>query len=280
MKYLCLPVSLFFMMILASCSADNYPPIVDVPTYNYRYGQFVWHELGTSNVDASREFYGQLFNWEFESIPTTDGNYTLIRQGNKYLGGMIETKSQQNLWIGAISVEDTEKALDFLSSMGASTVIGTTRITGRGSMALLKDPQGAAVSIIHSSAGDPPLLEADANEWLWMELWSDQPESSAEFYGKTLGYDITEQVANGKPYWIFGKQELKIAGISPNPISNMTTQWVPYIKVTDPEETVNRAKSLGATILMAPNQAIRNGSVAVLTDPNGAIFCIQKWPFN
>ncbi len=280
MKQFCIISGLLWILVFTSCGSETYPPIVDIPTYNYRHGQFVWHELGTSDIESSRSFYGELFNWEFEDINTSDGQYVLIKRGTTYIGGMIATSANQNLWVGAVSVEDTEKSVDLLNTLGASTLIGSTRVTGRGTMALVKDPQGALVSLIHSSIGDPPLTEVATNDWLWMELWSDAPDASAEFYGTTLGYDIQEQDANGKPYWIFGKDELKVAGISPNPVSNMKTQWVPYIRVSDPALIAERSEELGGTVLMNPNESIRNGSVAVLTDPNGAIFCVQKWPFN
>ena len=257
---------------------ETYPPIGDGPTINYRQGQLFWHELATTDIDKARSFYGGLFGWTFEDISE---EYVIIRHGGENIGGMVSSAaSGKSMWIGAVSVEETQKAVDFLKSVGAEVLVGTTKLSGRGTMALFRDPQGAPVSLVHSSVGDPPLLEAKTNEWLWMELWSDDPPASAEFYGKTLGYASESIKIDDRDYWIFSKDEVKVGGISSNPVTNMETQWVPYIKVSDPVRMTARAKELGANVLLEPDPSIRKGTVAVMTDPTGAIFCIQQWPVN
>jgi len=269
------------MLIVVSCGQETYPPIVETPTYNYRHGQFVWHELATQDLEASQTFYGTLFGWEFEETDLGDAQYALIRFNDESIGGMIQSPSTaQSLWLGAISVEDTEKALGFLSSNGAESLIGSTRLTGRGTMALIKDPQEALVALVHSSAGDPQLDEPVTFSWLWMELWSENPEASANFYGSTLGYAIEEEEIDNKPYWVFSKGEVPVGGISQNPVRNMKSQWIPYIKVSDAGRTAERVKELGGEVFLEPTPDVRNGSVAVVADPNGAIFCLQEWPVN
>ncbi|MDP4726257.1 MAG: hypothetical protein NWS07_03115, partial [Desulfobacterales bacterium] len=49
------------------------------------------------------------------------------------------------------------------------------------------------------------------------------------------------------------------------------------VAVADVDATVNKAKALGGNVLMAPTVTVRNGTVAVIADPNGAGFVVQEW---
>ncbi len=271
----------FLALLLFSCSSDPYPPIMETPTYAYRHGEVIWHELATADLASSREFYRELFHWEFTEYSTDGNSYLLVKNEGKYIGGMVSVPDgNQSTWISAISVEDTEAAVETALRQGGDVLVKATRINGRGSMALVKDPQGALVSFIHSSIGDPVIEEVNSFEWLWTELWSDEPNASSEYYASVFPYTVNQTAIDEKPYWVLNQNDRRIAGIINNPIDNMSSQWVPYIKVVDPAYMVSKAKKLGAIVLLQPSEDIRNGSVAVLADPNGAIFCLQKWPLN
>ncbi len=272
---------LLFAVMASACSSDPYPPITEVPTYTYRYGHFVWHELATTDLASSEKFYEELFNWEFIESDTDGNTYALILNEGKHIGGMISIPDgNPTTWLGAVSVEDTENAVQTAIQNGSDVLIDQVRITGRGTMALIKDPQGAFLSFIHSSSGDPVLEEINSHEWLWMELWSENPQQSMNYYTSILPLTVEQASVDDQPYWILSADEVRAGGIIYNPITNMPSQWIPYIKVVDPEFSTQKARRLGATVLLEPTESIRNGSVAVIQDPNGAIFCLQKWPAN
>lgn len=273
---------LFTVVCCLSCTGDSYPPITDAPTYSHRYGNVVWHELATTDIAASRSFYRELFHWEFEEFDADGNNYLLIRNEGEYIGGMIGIpEGNPNAWISAVSVADTETAVQAALRNGGDVLIKSTRVPGRGDMALIKDPQGAVISFIHSAIGDPALREVNSFEWLWTELWSDRPAEAGAYYSSILPYTVEETSVDDKPYWVLsGPDNRRLAGMIRNPVSNMKSQWIPYIKVVDPGYHAAKAKKLGATVLLEPSEEVRNGTVAVLTDPGGAIFCLQQWPVN
>jgi hypothetical protein len=66
-------------------------------------------------------------------------------------------------------------------------------------------------------------------------------------------------------------------GLLDKPSPQIGNTWVAYIRVADVDATVNKAKALGGNVLMAPTAAVRNGTVAVIADPNGAGFVVQEW---
>lgn len=274
--------SLFFCVLFCSgCGNETYPPIVDPPTYAYRYGEFVWHELGCTNMAETKQFYSEVFGWTFEDYEIPEIKYSRIIHDGRPIGGAIEsTVGGMNQWVGAISVKKPGNVMETAVNNGAVELIGNTTLAGRGSMGLLQDPQGAIVSVIQSFNGDPETGEARVNNWMWMELWSGSPEKSVEFYTKFYAFDTEETDVDDKPYWLFNLGEESVAGLIKNPVDNMRSQWVPYIRVEDPADISRRVRAAGGSVLMAPRDDIRKGSVAVLSDPGGAIFCVQKWPIN
>lgn len=52
---------------------------------------FVHVELTTNNLEKSKDFYGKLFDWRFETVPAgPSATYTLIRVGEGTGGGMYQ----------------------------------------------------------------------------------------------------------------------------------------------------------------------------------------------
>jgi hypothetical protein len=51
-----------------------------------------------------------------------------------------------------------------------------------------------------------------------------------------------------------------------------------YVRVADPAATAARAAQLGGRVLIAPRSDLRNGTLALIADPTGAVLALQKWP--
>ena len=49
-----------------------------------------------------------------------------------------------------------------------------------------------------------------------------------------------------------------------------------YIKVADVDATLLKVTAAGGIVLMAPNDKVRSGSVAIIRDPAGAGIVIQE----
>jgi predicted enzyme related to lactoylglutathione lyase len=62
--------------------------------------------------------------------------------------------------------------------------------------------------------------------------------------------------------------DMRAKGIPPN--------WMPYVECDDVDATAAKAKSLGATITMGPDDIPGTGRFAVVQDPQGAVFGIYK----
>ncbi|HTX88087.1 MAG TPA: VOC family protein [Bacteroidales bacterium] len=283
-KIFLLPVLAAALFSLTTCSSGiPYPGIAYPPTYTYTPGRFVWRDLITSNPEASKRFYGTLFGWTFTTTGTGEGIYYLFRNNNETIGGMVKYPGDTSVkytakWICTLSSEEVGKTVKRCTDLGGSVIKKPYRVNGRGTLAVIRDRQGAVLVILNARDGDPFAKEAMMNTWLWTELWSNDPAGSCAFYDKMNGYHSEQTEVDGKKYWIFRDANSMVASMIENPLDNPESLWVPYIRVSDPATVVKKAKEAGAVVLLEPNPLVRKGSVAVLMDPGGAVFCVQKWP--
>ena len=114
------------------------------------------------------------------------------------------------------------------------------------------------------------------NGWLWVELWTENVESAARFYGSLLGYVTKPVTVAGKQYTLFLRDSTPTAGLLKIPVEDVRPNWLPTIRVSDVDATVARAVELGGRVIMAPRADVRNSTVAIIADPTGAALTVQE----
>lgn len=258
-----------------------WPPIADTATAPRVTGRWVWGDLLTHDVAASRAFYGKVFGWTFETLGEGRDSYTKVLSGGRPIAGMLSprTRAMQDgaRWIGLVSVPDAAASATQAAKLGGTVVMSARTLAGRGDVALLADPGGAQFAVIRTAAGDPIDVAGRENEWLWVELWASDPAREAEFYRALLGYGV-EPVA-GRPA---GSSLLLTAGgraragVLRKPEAELPTEWIPYVRVRNVLETVERALAAGARVVIAPTPHHKSRT-AVLVDPLGAPFAVAEW---
>ena len=269
------------LLLLTGCAAGKkssslvLTPVTDTPTGIHHQGKFVWNDLLTDDVETAREFYGQLFGWTF----TPQGRYTVVQSEGRNIGGMVELKGDPEQpsaarWLCTLSVDDVDAAVALVKSEGGTVNEGPLELLNRGRGALVRDPQGAQLVLLHSEVGDPEDEEPAMMSWLWHELWSNNSEASLAFYQKLAGYDYEGDATD---YLILTSEDQWRAGIRFIDDSELEMRWVPVVRVVDTEAIAEKAEQLGGEIRVAPRPTESGGSVALLVDPSGARVIIQSW---
>ena len=170
-----------------------------------------------------------------------------------------------------------DKAVSLVLKEGATIQYGTRELLNRGRGALVRDPLGAQLLLIYATDGDPEDKEPVIGPWLWHELWSNDTATSLAFYQKLIGYDFE---GDKNDYLILMKNEQWRAGIRHSSDPELELRWLPVVRVADTEEIAVRAKEIGGKVLVEPQISASGGSIALLADPSGALFIIQRWPAN
>jgi len=117
-----------------------------------QHGAFSWNELMTTDVDAAKEFYGKLFGWKHEDMPTNDMIYTMAKAGDTEVAGIMampaEAGDMPPMWGAYVTVDDVEASAKQVEALGGKVVIAPQDIPEVGRFCVICDPQGAALSLI------------------------------------------------------------------------------------------------------------------------------------
>ncbi len=116
-------------------------------------------------------------------------------------------------------------------------------------------------------------------EFCWNELVSGDVEASKKFYQETFGWTAdTVTMAPGFEYTMFKLGEKTVAGmigIRPE-MGPIQPHWVSYVNSVDLEGDTEKARAAGGKILREPFQVPSGGSLAIVQDPQGAVFALWK----
>ena len=248
-------------------------------------GKVIWHDLVTEDLSGARDFYGGLFGWEFEKSTGTRGeDYVLARQGDLLVAGLLEVDvpdddKDYSRWLPYVSVADVDTAVSRTRTAGG-TVVATARNVGIGRVAAVLDPQGAVIGLARSSIGDPDdrTTAPGVGKPVWTELLADDPQAAAAFYSALIPYQVKAIDRRGGEYLYLASDGVDRAGIFQKPASDeYAATWLTAFGVEDPGAAAAKAESLGGKIIVPASADLRDGTIAVVTDPAGAILVLQAW---
>jgi hypothetical protein len=113
----------------------------------------------------------------------------------------------------------------------------------------------------------------------WVDTSQPDPEAAVAFYAGLFGWELEDVMppdAEGRYFMarIRGKNVAAI-GSSPPGAPPMAV-WNTYIAVADADETAAKAREAGGAVMMEPFDVMDAGRMAVLADPEGAVFCVWQ----
>lgn len=259
----------------SASNTSSLTAITGLPTNEYHPGKFVWMDLLTADVASARTFYGELFGWTFEN----QGRYSMIANDGRRIGGMLEVQAKpgevaEPLWLASMSIADVDKAAAYVSAQGGKVLKGPLEMPNRGRGALVSDPQGAQLILLHAAGGDPADAEPQVGDWAWNEIWSNEPLETSHFYLALGGY---ESIKIQEDYEVLLSNEIWRGGIRYVPEDKYRTRWVPAVAVAEPEALMDKVEALGGVVLLRPDEAPSNGDTALISDNNGALLMILRW---
>jgi hypothetical protein len=111
-------------------------------------GEFSWNELVSNDVAGARKFYTGLFGWQAAAF-AGGGDYTLFKQGDAMVGGLMPCSKPglPSHWLPYVTVPDVDATAAKAKSLGAQIVMNPFDVPTVGRIAVLIDPQGAAIGL-------------------------------------------------------------------------------------------------------------------------------------
>ena len=106
----------------------------------------------------------------------------------------------------------------------------------------------------------------------WVDLMTPDPAQAEAFYGQVLGWTYDKQPEAYGGYLVCKADGATVAGIGKPPAgTDMPAAWTPYLATTDVAATVARMTEAGGTVLRPPMEVPRQGHMAIVADPSGAV---------
>jgi hypothetical protein len=114
---------------------------------------FIWHELVTSDQDASGAFFCALFGWTQRRVDAgVFGTYTLFQLSGRDVAGMMnptrETPGKGSFWHSYMAVENVDECAKRASDLGGSVLVPPHDVPDVGRVCAVADPTGAVAHLL------------------------------------------------------------------------------------------------------------------------------------
>jgi predicted enzyme related to lactoylglutathione lyase len=245
-------------------------------------GKFVWFEYVTTDTQKAKGFFGELFGWTTQEVPIPElGTYAMIASGDRTIGGFLPTPEgapKQAHWLSHLQVASAKDAAEKVTKLGGKVQKSVTKVGDFGTMAIVSDPHGGVLSLWQPAKTEPTPAPT-TNTFCWNELASSDPAASVAFY-RALGELTAKAMDMGEmgTYHVLEVDGQPAAGIMGKSMPQQPHAWLPYVQVASADKTVEKAKKLGATVIVPPADIPNVGRFAIFTDTQGAPLGVLQPP--
>ena len=241
-------------------------------------GSPCWTDLWTSDVEASRRFYEELFGWEAqEPSPEFGGYFMFTRNGVPVAGCMGEMGdiSANNSWKVYLATDDIEKTVKSAASAGAEIVFPPMAVADLGVESVIVDPTGAVVGLWQSGTFSGFTVLGEHGAPSWFELHTRDYVTAVDFYRSALCWetDVTSDTSSFRYTTMRDPNgEEQLAGIMDATgflPEGVPATWSVYWDADDVDAAVAKVHKLGGSVVIDARDT-PYGRVAAVVDPTGA----------
>ncbi|MFH9674711.1 VOC family protein [Streptomyces sp. NPDC017405] len=240
-----------------------------------------WVSLMAHGLDATEEFYGELFGWRFRPGPQQLGPYVRALLDGREVAGMGRLPSDRRLpvaWTPYLATDDVDRTADAIRLCGGTVAVGPLDAAEAGRLAIASDPAGAVFGIWQGVRHPGTALGGTPGTPVWYELRTYETESVTKFYKSLFPYEEEPAAGSGRTTLLLdGRPVAGLHGMGQDLPRERGPHWQTYFEVADLGDTLRQVVALGGRIL-APAQDGPHGRVATVADPEGAEFSVVQDP--
>jgi predicted enzyme related to lactoylglutathione lyase len=121
------------------------------------HGSITWAELTTPDVERAKAHYAAVAGWTYEGFPMEDETYWVASADGTTIAGIFSGKSipypVPPHWLIYLEVDDIAAAVAAVRATGGSVLREPFPVPGVGTIAIVKEPGGAAAGLMQRAAG-------------------------------------------------------------------------------------------------------------------------------
>jgi predicted enzyme related to lactoylglutathione lyase len=254
-------------------------------TPEYKPGTFCWIELATTDAEAAKKFYTELFGWTFNDTPVGPGMvYTMLKLDGKDVGAlykMFPEMISQGIppnWLSYASVANADESATKAKALGATLLKEPFDVMTVGRMAVVQDPTGAVFALWQAKDHKGAGVVNVPGSFCWNELMTTDTTKDGKFYTGLFGWGKDTQNFGPMEYTMFSNGERPAGGmlkITPE-MGPIPPNWLVYFAVDDCDAKTQKATELGGGVMKPPDDIPGIGRFSILTDPQGGAFALIK----
>lgn len=254
-------------------------------TPEFKPGSFCWFELGTSDSAAAKNFYTQLFGWDYVDNPMgPEGFYTMLKLNGKDVAGLYELMPDMKAqgipshWLSYVAVANADETAEKAKAEGATLLKEPFDVFTVGRMAVVQDPTGAVFALWQAKDHKGSAIYGMPNAACWNELGTTDTQKAGQFYSNVFGWTREDFSESPIEYTMFKDGDRGAGGmyqITPE-MGPIPPNWLVYFAVDDCDAKLQKATELGAHVMKPADDIPGVGRFAILIDPQGAAFAIIK----
>ena len=251
----------------------------------YAQGTPSYAELVTPDQEAAKAFYGPLFGWDLEDVPMGDmGVYVAVSKDGAAVAGIsgpMPGMEDHPAWWGVyLTVDDVDAATARVGEAGGRVDAEPFDVFDMGRMSAIADPTGARVNLWQAKSSIGTELANEPGTPIWNELLTTDVARATAFYTEVLGVDWEQMSMEGGPDYtclmVDGRPVGGAMVLGEEMGEGVPPHWNVYFNVASTDDTVARAAELGGTVVAPAFDVPTVGRLAVLADPQGAMFCLMQ----
>jgi predicted enzyme related to lactoylglutathione lyase len=232
----------------------------------------VHFEINGTDGQALEKFYSEVFGWHVQSLPELGYATIDTHAGSGINGGIGTIRQGDPLATFYVETPDLYATLARAESLGANMILPVSDI-GPAKLAVFKDPQGNVMGIVAPGEG-PGVSEGDGVPVDWFEILGPDVSGLKDFYYRLFGWDLHGDESADWVYYHLDAGSRGIGGgvgASPDGQPHVT----PYARVDDFQTYLDRAESLGGSMIVPPTEA-PGITFAQFRDPQGVVFGLWR----
>ena len=251
---------------------------------HYAQGTPSYVELAAIDQQAAKTFYGPLLGWEFEDVDMGDaGVYVAVSVAGDSVAGisgqMPQLAGHPAFWGVYLTVDDVDATAASVVPAGGQVEAGPFDVMGLGRMASIQDPTGVRVNLWQAGQSIGSVRVNEPGCPIWHELTTPDLPRATQFYADVLGVSWESMpMDTGDDYTCLMVEGRPVAGAFPPPMEGIPPHWEVYFNAADTDAIAEKAAELGGEVLQAPWDVPGVGRLAMLKDPQGAVFGLMQNP--
>lgn len=246
-------------------------------------GEPTWVDLATPDLTVAKNFYQQIFGWDFVDTGPDFGHYHFAQLQEHNAAGIgpiwPPDSPQPSAWTIYFASDDATADCARVKELGGQVMVEPMIIGDSGQMAICVDPTGAVFGLWQTISHIGSAVEDEHGASTWYEVNTRDAVAASAFYGKLFQLSAQKTEFAGTDYYFFQRGDKMIAGVLQMDANweGIPPHWMAYFHVDNTDAAVERAVAAGGK-LHVPAFDMEYGRMAVIGDPASAVFSIIQPP--